>query len=203
MPPQRAAEIYVPVFPPNPSPSKYVGAGKLRPSAQHPLKRHALAQVWLSRPKTVVCRCLSFWGRLNAFLFNPCGNRRPAIACKPDVRGSASLKCFIYEETPAIRSPPSLTPKPDMERPKPRSFDLRRFVLVGKTEVAIRSGVQGGDDGKQAAVRGPQPCLRRSNISTASSASSLSVSPFASTNSFALRTRGEQARVVKVCGGPR
>jgi transcription-repair coupling factor (superfamily II helicase) len=157
-PEQAAPRLYVPVTEAH-LVSKYVGAGKARPTL------NTLGGARWAKAKAQAERAVrDVAGELLAI--QAARESQPGHAFAPDNPWQREFEgSFLFEETPDQARAITET-KSDMERPKPMDRLICGDVGFGKTEVAIRAAFKGVMDGRQVAVLVPTTVLAQQHFNT-------------------------------------
>ena len=157
-PEQAAPKLYVPVSEAH-LVSKYVGAGKARPTLNTlGGARWAKAKAQAERAvRDVASELLAIQAARES---------QPGHAFAADNPWQREFEgAFLYEETPdQVRA--IAETKSDMERPKPMDRLICGDVGFGKTEVAIRAAFKAVMDGRQVAVLVPTTVLAQQHFNT-------------------------------------
>ena len=157
-PEQAAPKLYVPVTEAH-LVSKYVGAGKARPTLNTlGGARWAKAKAQAERAvRDVASELLAIQAARES---------QPGHAFAADNAWQREFEgSFLYEETPdQVRA--IAETKTDMERPKPMDRLICGDVGFGKTEVAIRAAFKAVMDGRQVAVLVPTTVLAQQHFNT-------------------------------------
>jgi transcription-repair coupling factor (superfamily II helicase) len=157
-PEQAAPKLYVPVTEAH-LVSKYVGAGKARPTLNTlGGARWAKAKAQAERAvRDVASELLAIQAARES---------QPGHAFAADNPWQREFEgSFLYEETPdQVRA--IAETKTDMERPKPMDRLICGDVGFGKTEVAIRAAFKAVMDGRQVAVLVPTTVLAQQHFNT-------------------------------------
>jgi transcription-repair coupling factor (superfamily II helicase) len=157
-PEQPPPKLYVPVTEAH-LVSKYVGAGKARPSLNSlGGTRWAKAKAQAERAvRDVASELLAIQAARES---------QPGHAFAADTPWQREFEsAFIYEETPD-QTKAIVETKTDMERPKPMDRLICGDVGFGKTEVAIRAAFKAVLDGRQVAVLVPTTVLAQQHFNT-------------------------------------
>jgi transcription-repair coupling factor (superfamily II helicase) len=157
-PEQAAPKLYVPVTEAH-LVSKYVGAGKARPSL------NVLGGARWAKAKAQAERAVRDVAS-ELLAIQAARESQPGHAFAADNPWQREFEgSFLYEETPdQVRA--IAETKTDMERPKPMDRLICGDVGFGKTEVAIRAAFKAVMDGRQVAVLVPTTVLAQQHFNT-------------------------------------
>jgi transcription-repair coupling factor (superfamily II helicase) len=155
---QAAPKLYVPVTEAH-LVSKYVGAGKARPSL------NVLGGARWAKAKAQAERAVRDVAS-ELLAIQAARESQPGHAFAADNPWQREFEgSFLYEETPdQVRA--IAETKSDMERPKPMDRLICGDVGFGKTEVAIRAAFKAVMDGRQVAVLVPTTVLAQQHFNT-------------------------------------
>ncbi len=153
-----APKLYVPVTEAHLI-SKYVGAGKARPSL------NTLGSLRWAKTKEHAERAVRDVAS-DLLAIQAARESQPGHAFGPDTPWQREFEsAFIYEETPD-QARAIVEAKADLERPKPMDRLICGDVGFGKTEVGIRAAFKTVMDGKQVAVLVPTTVLAQQHFNT-------------------------------------
>ena len=157
-PEQAAPKLYVPVTEAH-LVSKYVGAGKARPSL------NVLGGARWAKAKAQAERAVRDVAS-ELLAIQAARESQPGHAFAADNPWQREFEgSFLFEETPdQVRA--IAETKADMERPKPMDRLICGDVGFGKTEVAIRAAFKAVMDGRQVAVLVPTTVLAQQHFNT-------------------------------------
>ncbi|HXD01659.1 MAG TPA: transcription-repair coupling factor [Verrucomicrobiae bacterium] len=157
-PEQAAPKLYVPVTEAH-LVSKYVGAGKARPTL------NVLGGARWAKAKAQAERAVRDVAS-ELLAIQAARESQPGHAFAADNPWQREFEgSFLYEETPdQVRA--IAETKSDMERPKPMDRLICGDVGFGKTEVAIRAAFKAVMDGRQVAVLVPTTVLAQQHFNT-------------------------------------
>jgi transcription-repair coupling factor (superfamily II helicase) len=157
-PEQAAPKLYVPVTEAH-LVSKYVGAGKARPTL------NTLGGARWAKTKAQAERAVRDVAS-ELLAIQAARESQPGHSFAADNSWQREFEgSFLYEETPDQARAIAET-KADMERPKPMDRLICGDVGFGKTEVAIRAAFKAVMDGRQVAVLVPTTVLAQQHFNT-------------------------------------